>query len=290
LTVGNAVSSIYYLRGIEIWKAGCPMVIRPVLQGEAEDPSAAPVSAWQIVEQTQHSKTGDYWLIPQPAHAALAGDMAAKLRPELFGPIDPVIARCIALHDAGWSAADAAAIQALRSPKGDKTPLLSFLDVEPAEAVKAWTASIETTEKFAPIGGYLVSCHFTRLAETYGKDRPGAQPFVARERRRQQRISHTLKETKDQLDRWVNALQFCDLLSLYLCCGARRKALIAIGGVSVEISSANGEYMLSPSPFTGPQQFNFPALSLSGVPKTKASGAGAPVSPREGNAIFYINL
>ena len=266
------------------------MVIRPVLQGEAEDLSGSAVSAWQLVEQTQHAIADDYWLIPQPAHAALAGDIAAKLRPELFGPIDPTIARCIALHDAGWSAADAAVIQTLRSPKSAKVGPLSFLDVKPAEVVKAWTASIETAEKFASIGGYLVSCHFTRLAATYGNDRPDTGAFVGGETRRQQRILQTTKETKAQLDRWVDALQFCDLLSLYLCCGTRRKAIIAIGGVSVEISSRDGEYRLSPSPFAGPQQFNFPALSLSGTPKQKTSETGAPVSPQKGNAIFYINL
>jgi hypothetical protein len=265
------------------------MVIRPILPDEAENSSTGAVSAWRVVEQTQHAEAADYWLIPQPAHAALAGDIAAKLRPELFGPIDPTIARCIALHDAGWSAADAAAIQALRSPNAGKSRPLSFLDVDPPETIKAWTASIETTEKFAPIGGYLVSCHFTRLAETYAKDRRRAQPFVSHETKRQQRILHTLKEKKDQVDRWVDALQFCDLLSLYLCCGARHKALISIAGVSVEISSAAGEYKLAPSPFAGPQQFNFPALSLSGAPKHKISAAGTP-SPRDGNAIFYINL
>jgi len=265
------------------------MVIRPVLPDEAENSKADAVSAWRVVEQTQHAKAADYWFIPQPAHAALAGDIAAKLRPDLFGPIDPTIARCIALHDAGWSSVDAAAIRELRSPKAGKTRPLSFLDVDPAETVKAWTASIETTEKFAPIGGYLVSCHFTRLAETYAKDRRGAQPFVARETKRQQRILDTLKESKHRVDRWVDALQFCDLLSLYICCGARHKAIISIAGVSVEISSAAGEYKLAPSPFAGPQQFNFPALSLSGAPKEKFSRAGTP-SPRNGSAIFYINL
>jgi hypothetical protein len=266
------------------------MVIRPVLQGEAEDLGGGALSAWQVVEQSQHAAADDYWLIPQPAHAALAGDIAAKLRPELFGHIDPTIARCIALHDSGWSASDAAVIRTLRSSKSAKERPLSFLDVEPAEVVKAWTASIETTEKFARIGGYLVSCHFTRLAATYGKNRPDAGAFIAKETKRQQRIVQVLKETKDQLDRWVDALQFCDLLSLYLCCGTRRKVIVAIGGISIEISLRSGEYKLSPSPFAGPQQFNFPALSLSGSLKQRASSANAPASPREGNAIFYINL
>src|SRR5690348_5754926 len=126
------------------------MVIRPVLQDQVENSDAMPVSAWQAVEETQHAKATEYWFIPQPAHAALAGDIAVKLRPELFGPIEPTIARCIALHDAGWSAADAAVIQALRSSNPSKIPTLSFLDVAQAQAVKAWTASIDTAEKFAP--------------------------------------------------------------------------------------------------------------------------------------------
>lgn len=292
VTVGSAVSNIYYLHAIRICKfRGAAMVIRPVLQDRVENSEAKPVSAWQAVEETQHAKAAQHWFIPQPAHAALAGDMAQKLRPDLFGAIDSTIARCIALHDAGWSAADAAAIQALRSSKTGTIRPLSFLDVAPADAVKAWTASIETTEKFAPVGGYLVSCHFTRLAESYSKDRPEARPFVERERKRQQRILSTSKESKERLDRWVDALQFCDLLSLYLCCGARRKALISIGGIATEITSSAGEYKLSPSPFSGPQQFSFPALSGSTAAKQKRSvEKEASASPREGNAIFYINL
>ena len=47
------------------------MVIRPVLHGEGEKSETQPVSAWQAVEETQHAKAADYWLIPQPAHAAL---------------------------------------------------------------------------------------------------------------------------------------------------------------------------------------------------------------------------
>lgn len=267
------------------------MVIRPVLQDDVENSDTRAVSAWQAVEETQHAKAPDYWLIPQPAHAALSGDIAAKLRPELFGVIDPTIARCIALHDAGWSSADAAAIQALRSSKRSTSRPLSFLDADPAEAVKAWTGSIEIAEKFALVGGYLVSCHFTRLAETYGKDRPEARPFVQRERKRRERILSAVNESKDRLDRWVDVLQFCDLLSLYLCCGARRKAVISIGGVVAEIFSTGGEYKLSPSPFSGPQQLSFPALSGSTAARQRAAAeTGASASPREGNAIFYINL
>lgn len=267
------------------------MVIRPILKDEVESSEAKPVSAWQAVEETQHANATDYWFIPQPAHAALAGDIAAKLRPELFGPIDSTLARCIALHDAGWSQADAAAIQALRSPKTSKMLPLSFLDVDTREAVKAWTGSIETTEKYAPVGGYLVSCHFTRLAQSYGKDRPESRPFVERERQRQRRILSATKDSKERLDRLVDALQFCDLLSLYLCCGARRKSLVSIEGIVTEIMTVAGEYRLSPSPFSGPQQFSFPALSASPAARQARREERSPSGPPgEGNAIFYINL
>ncbi|HEX6466091.1 MAG TPA: DUF3891 family protein [Terriglobales bacterium] len=270
------------------------MVLRPILDYSAGTSAKDAVSAWKAVEAAQHVDASEYWLVPQPAHAALSGDIAAALRPELYGPIDATIARCIALHDAGWSSADAAVISELRAGAStlSRCPA-SFVDANPEQAADAWTASIETAQKFAPIGGYIVSSHFVRLAEHAGHNskRVVFDRFVARERARQERLLPAADRPKDQLDRLVDALQFCDLFSLYLCCGSQQRARFQCGAVKMQVAVDEGGHHLDPSPFIGPQQFNFPALhcSIAAAPKARAKAAGA-ASRKNENAVFYINV
>src|SRR5207237_3607708 len=127
------------------------MVIFPIANESSSD---EPVSAWSAIEARLKQAAPAYWLVTQPSHAVLAGDLAAALRPDIFGPIDETIARAIALHDAGWSMHDAEQIQRLRSDPKQRPS--SFLDANTDQFLRAWTASIDTAQKFAPIGGYLV--------------------------------------------------------------------------------------------------------------------------------------
>lgn len=221
--------------------------------------------------------SSSYWLITQPAHAALAGDLAAALREELFGPIDPTVARAIALHDAGWSLDDAEQIQNLRA--GTQRKPASFLEAGADRFLTAWTASIDTTEKFAPIGGYLVSRHFERLSQRDDAPNQGKlEAFRTREKRRQQRLAAKLDDDASALEKLVDALQFCDLLSLYLCSGSSKNVLFGTPKVRLE---RDGEaFRMSPSPFKRAQQFTFSAL------KHPLSGA----KKRESGANFYINV
>src|SRR5579884_1911427 len=73
--------------------------------------------AWALVERAQRKKPGAGWIIPQPAHSALSGDIAAHLSPEHFPGLTPDILKAIALHDTGWSAFDAQQIESLRQQK-----------------------------------------------------------------------------------------------------------------------------------------------------------------------------
>src|SRR5690242_16852309 len=99
------------------------MVLFPITD---EKPSSTPVSAWPAIEDRLKQSAAEYWLVTQPSHAALAGDLAAALRDDAFGPIDQTIARSIALHDAGWSMDDAEQIQRLRGSPKEKPS--SFLE------------------------------------------------------------------------------------------------------------------------------------------------------------------
>jgi len=180
-------------------------------------------SAWGLVEATQRAVQLPCLLVPQPAHAVLAGTLADGLRPEVFGELAPEVKRAIQMHDTGWAASDAQQIQRLRAegPQASKAAPVSFVDVSPAEAVEAWTASIESVETLSKVGAILVSRHFCLLARN---ELVQHQKFTQEERLRQRRLAaSTLKSgerpSEEDLERWTAALGFCDLVSLYLLCG-----------------------------------------------------------------------
>lgn len=250
------------------------MVLFPIAD---EKDSSIPVSAWTAIEERLKQSAAEYWLVTQPSHAALAGDLAAALRDDLFGPIDQTTARSIALHDAGWSMDDAEQIQRLRSQPKQKPS--SFLDASSDSFLHAWTGSIETAAKFAPIGGYLVSRHFERLSmRTDEKSAPQLEVFRKREKGRQQKLKKTLNQDEAALERLVDALQFCDVLSLYVCCGSSRT--VRFDKLGITGTRKGDEYRLEPSPFRDARQFSFSALRHP-VAKDKKGQSGAT---------FYINL
>ena len=251
------------------------MVIFPITEDRTD--ATKTISAWKCVEQRQQETAPAYWVVTQPSHAALSGDLAGALRDDLFGPIDATIARSIALHDAGWSMEDAEQIQRLRSdPKQMPT---SFIDTAPSQFLRAWTTSIETVEKFAPIGGYLVSRHFERISlRDDPKNQARLEAFRAREKQRQHKLRARIHLDESALERLVDALQFCDLLSLYLCCGTSRT--VKFDNPELTIRRLGDEYQLEPSPFPGHRQFSFSALRHPVEPGKKG----------QSGATFYINL
>ena len=62
--------------------------------------------AWEAVAVTQSCGGSDCWLVAQPDHAALAGDLAANFASPDFPQVDPDAVRAIALHDSGWARLD----------------------------------------------------------------------------------------------------------------------------------------------------------------------------------------
>jgi hypothetical protein len=247
------------------------MVIFPIAD-EAKNDSLA---AWPAVEDRQRESASSYWLVTQPAHAALSGELAASLHKDLFGTIDDTVTRSIALHDSGWSMEDAEQIQQLRA--NPKLKPKSFVEFAADQFLRAWTASIDTAEKFAPIGGFLVSRHFERISMRNGdKDQSKLQSFRSWEKQRQQRLKAKIKMEDAALEKLVDALQFCDLLSLYLCCGSRRS--VSFHCPKLTLSRSGDEYRLDPFPFREHRQFSFSAL------RHPADG-----KPKSG-ATFYINV
>lgn len=172
-------------------------------------------SAWAQVEAAQRQVRLPCLLVPQPAHAVLAGELAAGLH--CFGELPAEIRRAIQMHDTGWAASDAQQIQRLRSGgahAGNRDPV-SFIAIPPGEAEEAWTASIDAVEAFSKLGAVVISRHFSLLAQ---HDKARHQRFLQAEKSRQRR----LEGNPIDLDRWTAALGFCDLVSLYLLSGLNR--------------------------------------------------------------------
>jgi hypothetical protein len=187
------------------------------LQQEQEDGVPEGASAWARVEAAQRQKRSVCLLVPQPAHAVLAGELAAGLT--CFGELPPEITQAIQMHDTGWAASDAQQIQRLRSNGAQAGHAVSFVAIPPREVEEAWTASINTVEALTKPGAMIISRHFTLLA---GHDAVH-QRFVEAEKSRQRKLAASTNEV--DLARWTAALGFCDLVSLSLISGLSRVEL-----------------------------------------------------------------
>ena len=241
------------------------MILRPLSPQPAPSSRVEPI--WAAIERSQQQDfSAGCWLVPQPAHAALSGDIAAQLDRKAFPGITPEVVRAIALHDAGWSLDDAAIIQESRT-KGARAKPYSFIAAAPRDTVAAWTGSVEIAGKALPLGAVLVSRHFAAIAQNY---RERADPkavkvldgFLDQERTRQQKLRKKLSQSDAEIDHLVVALQFSDLLSLYLACGLEEAVAFpqAIGGEAIQLRRDAQGLRLIPSPFSGERSFRFAAI------------------------------
>src|SRR6266567_9163156 len=137
------------------------MILRPLDPVSPWDEKFVP--AWPVVERTQQENYTSCWLITQPSHAALAGEIAGKLVASQAPKLDKELIQAIALHDAGWGLLDAQAISQSRSSHQHRPE--SFLAAGAAEFLAAWDKSIVVAESVYAAGGYIVSRHFQSLAE-----------------------------------------------------------------------------------------------------------------------------
>jgi hypothetical protein len=192
-------------------------------QREASNPSPpeAPTSAWKEVEATQLNPYLPCLLVPQPAHAVLAGTLAEALLPGAFGDLPREIKQAITMHDTGWAMIDAAQIQHLRSDASgvQRAIPVSFVRNSPHELAQAWTASIQSMERISPVASIIVGRHFTLLAAGGHEHRA----FIDAEKMRQRKLERSTHVDESDLNRWTGALGFCDLVSLYLITGLRNE-------------------------------------------------------------------
>jgi hypothetical protein len=163
----------------------------------------------------------------------------------------------IAAHDDGWAPFDAQVAVAHGNP-------LSFLDFGPRDFLCAWGGSIERAEKIAPMGGAIVSEHFRRLAKNRlewgidgSEDRRLLLSFLESQHTRQERLLGS--QSREEFEFLTDVLQFCDVLSLYLCCGAAQDAefpqKLGVEPIRLHREATRGNDLAAicrfdPSPFT----------------------------------------
>ncbi len=240
------------------------MILRPL----QSPPPASPdfLHAWSVVERLQRQHYDACWMITQPSHAALSGDLAGKMSAEQLPSFDAALVRAIALHDAGWGIPDAQAIMQSRSVNQECPK--SFINCNVNEFLFAWEKSIDVAATVCPAGGYIVSRHFHRLAEQRLADSDDNQNdqsklarFVKDESRRQSQLAAKQHQSHAELELLTDVLQFCDLLSLYICSGAREHVeLPEYFGLKVRLTVEDEIYTLAPSVIEPGSQFTLAAL------------------------------
>ncbi|HZE82268.1 MAG TPA: DUF3891 family protein [Candidatus Polarisedimenticolia bacterium] len=224
------------------------MILRPLDPLPATSTEFLP--AWSVVEQSQRQIADGCWMITQPSHAALAGEFAARITGVDLPNLDAPVIRAIALHDAGWGMPDAQAIMQSRSI-GQGAPK-SFIACGVGEFVNAWEKSIDIAASASAAGGYIVSRHFERIARVNASkipegDRQTAESFLQKEAARQAQLAARQEHTPKELEALADVLQFCDLLSLYVCCGARQNVEFPeYFGIKARLTVEAESYRLDP--------------------------------------------
>jgi uncharacterized protein DUF3891 len=243
------------------------MILRP--QPAPSTPAGAR-PAWTVVERTQREH-GPSALITQPDHAKLAGEIASAFDRKCFPLLDDDIALAIARHDEGWAWFD-------RTMLEGKMQRGSFVEAPVADFINAWTGSIDAAENVSPAGGIIVSSHFARLGGSRlssdidtGADHAALETFLAEEATRRERLHKLQRLTTAQLEGLTDVLQFCDLLSLYLCCGARDAVEFPqdLGGGPIRAEWRDAALALTPTPLARPLET---AVSVHDVSHTERVG------------------
>jgi hypothetical protein len=233
--------------------------------GVASSCDAGMRPAWRAVEARQRREAESYLLVGQPEHARLSGDLAANFTSPQFPTLSPEMTEAIGAHDEGWSLFPAECANEHSTPMDRGEPMLttdgkprSFIEFAPADFIRAWSGSIDRAASLSSVGGVLVSRHFASLAEHSLRtiDHPHSDAELLREFLRQEQhrqcemlVGNMLSE--QQLGELLKVLQFCDLLSLALCCGITEEIVFpqCFSGRNIQMRFRDGVYELSPSPF-----------------------------------------
>ena len=242
------------------------MILRPLNPPEASVENIA--TAWDAILRTQKQAATGWRLITQCDHAELAGQMASRINHPDFPVLDADVIRAIELHDCGWTEVDNPR-QTKLNPRGRP---VSFFEESPSDIFRAWHGSIDCASAVTPIAGILVSEHFCRIAYDFSHA-PGTASdmaqvlttFLERQREAQAELCALQDRSSELIRELTDVLQFCDLLSLYVCCGAKESIEFPqkFNGRTISLHKKGEAYCLEPSLFKGGaslaiEAYNFP--------------------------------
>jgi hypothetical protein len=241
------------------------MILWPDAQPVHPDNGFVPV--WEAVARSEKTRSPKYLLVRQPDHARVSGEIAQQLAIAGAPPMDDTIARGISLHDEGWKPFDDGRERLKGTPANYSSTNvaldnagrpLSFLEIKPDDFLRAWRGSIDAAEAVAPMAGLIVSEHFRRLgkfgismAAYSDDDARSVHEFLSAEQQRHRRLLRLQSRTEKEVQYWTDVLQFCDLLSLYLCCGSEESVefpqRIELNEETIRLQLRDGVFVLTPA-------------------------------------------
>ncbi len=253
------------------------MILRP--EAKPAHPGNGFVSAWEAVARAEKTRSAKYHLVRQPDHARVSGEIAQLFAIAGAPPVDDDIVRGISLHDEGWAVFDEGRKHLQATPASySETNValnasgrpLSFLEIKAGDFLRAWVGSINCAEPVAPIAALIVSGHFCRLGKfgismgAYTEDDArSVRKFLASEEQRHCRLLRLQSRSESEVQYWTDVLQFCDLLSLYLCCGSEESVefpqRIGPNSETIRLQLLDGVFVLTPSPFAREVEFSVEA-------------------------------
>ncbi len=255
------------------------MILRP--EAKLAHSDNAFVSAWEAVARAEKTRSPTYHLVRQPDHARVSGDIARHLAIAGAPRADDEIVRGISLHDEGWKNFDEGSERLSATPatySSENVALnaegkpLSFLEIKAGDFLRAWRGSIDSAESVAPIAGLIVSGHFCRIGEfgismaAYSEDDARrVRDFLASEAQRHRRLLSRQCRDENEVQYWTDVLQFCDLLSLYLCCGSRESVefpqRIGPAREPIRLQPRDTDFLLLPAVFAKEVELSVEARS-----------------------------
>ena len=267
------------------------MILRPETKSAAANHAFVP--AWEAVARAEKTRSAKYHLVRQPDHARVSGEIVQQLAIAGAPPVDDDIVRGISLHDEGWAAFDEGRERLQATPASYSSANiavdregrpLAFLDIKAGDFLRAWRGSIDSAESVAPIAALIVSGHFCRLGKfgismgAYAEDDArSVREFLASEEQRQCRLMRLQIRTESEVQYWTDVLQFCDLLSLHLCCGSEESVefpqRIGPNDKTIRLQVQDGAYVMTPSLFAKEAEFSVeahPYPADAGAPSTVA--------------------
>src|SRR6516225_6038446 len=110
------------------------------------------VSAWEAIARAEKTVSVKYYLVRQPDHARLSGEIAGQLSIAGAPTVEDDIVRGISLHDEGWCDFDSGRNRLLATPAiysetnvalNPTVMALSFLEIKTEDFLRAWRGSID---------------------------------------------------------------------------------------------------------------------------------------------------